>query len=139
MSVTLFEAGRPAEAMLAWQRAVRLNPSFARAHEQRLHNLQSTTSPSRFKQALGLVNGSEWNCPRQPRKKSQEQRTDTKDQGASFLRTAPLFATPIVVANVTSLLAARNLPPIEDATLVEIALKGIAEANAGGPLVDEVG
>lgn len=57
---------------------------------------------------------------------------------AAAVEAVSLFATPVVVVRVPALLAAWKQSPIEDASLVELALEGYRDAHAEGTFTDEV-
>jgi len=57
---------------------------------------------------------------------------------AAAVETVALFATPVVVVRVPALLAAWKQAPIDDASLVELALEGYRDAHAEGTFTDEV-
>jgi tetratricopeptide (TPR) repeat protein len=150
--------GRPAEAMKAWRRALRLDPSLSSLFSRRMRDLQAISNPSRFSQALETTNSSEWSCPAShlfqlreeasplERKKSLKTPSTVLPASTPSSKRAPqsamsvhsLFPSPLVVVNVTAWRIDQGQTPLDHASLLEVAMAGYREANRGGPMVDEV-
>jgi uncharacterized protein (TIGR02466 family) len=131
--------GRPGEALLAWQKTLELDTTFASHFNKRKKEMKFATSPTRWLQALAQSEGGEWACPDNISHRSVITHSDSTTLASpSYSKPISLFASPIEVINITAFRESRNLGPLDHTSLVEAAFRGYQEANWDGPLVDEV-
>mmetsp|Transcript_55873 Transcript_55873/g.111983 ORF Transcript_55873/g.111983 Transcript_55873/m.111983 type:complete len:450 (+) Transcript_55873:115-1464(+) len=153
--------GRPAQAIQAWRRALRVDAGFSLAFNGRMVDLETSTSENRFRQALATTNESEWKCPIDNklklsvlRRRRETRKSAWKAQGSaepldSFgpiptsvsstaISVANLFASPLVIVNVTAWCLEKGKAPLDHSSMARVAMAGFAEANRDGPMVDEV-